>query len=82
MDNLTYIIYHKESGKVVARNLSELKTIELIHKMIEEGLVKDIELSDYILSSGNIDVLNLLVVIRKQGIFDFEHTWHTRGGIG
>lgn len=73
---LTYIIYHKESGKVVAQNLSELKTIELIHKMIQEGLVKDIELSDYILSSGSIDVLILLVDIRKQGIFDFEYTWH------
>ena len=75
---LTYIIYHKESGKVVAQNLSELKTIELIHKMIQERLVKDIELSDYILSSGSVDVLNLLVDIRKQGIFDFEHTWHVR----
>lgn len=75
---ITYIIYHKESGKVVAQNLSELNTIELIHKMIEEGLVKDIELSDYILSSGKIDVLNLLVVIRKQGVFDFEYTWHAK----
>lgn len=75
---LTYIIYHKESGKVVAQNLGELDTIELIHKMIQEELVKDIELSDYILSSGSIDVLNLLVDIRKQGIFDFEHTWHVR----
>lgn len=75
---LTYIIYHKDSGKVVAQNLSELKTIELIHKMIREGLVKDIELSDYILSSGSVDVLNLLVDIRKQGIFDFEYTWHVR----
>ncbi|XWX32920.1 hypothetical protein ARTTLWGJ_CDS0053 [Staphylococcus phage PG-2021_35] len=75
---LTYIIYHKESGKVVAQNLSELKTIELIHKMIQERLVKDIELSDYILSSGSVDVLNLLVDIRKQGIFDFEYTWHVR----
>lgn len=75
---LTYIIYHKESGKVVVQNLGELDTLELIHKMIQEGLVKDIELSDYLLSSGNIDVLNLLVDIRKQGIFDFKHTWHVR----
>ncbi|AIK69570.1 hypothetical protein [Staphylococcus phage SaGU1] len=75
---ITYIIYHKESGKVVAQDLSELETIELIYKMIEEGLVKDIELSNYRLFSGNIDILNLLVDIRKQGIFDFEHTWHTR----
>lgn len=75
---LTYIIYHKESGKVVAQNLSEWETLELIHKMIQEELVKDIKLSDYSLSSGNIDVLNLLVVIRKQGIFDFEYTWHVR----
>ncbi len=75
---LTYIIYHKESGKVVAQNLGEVDTIELIHKMIREELVKDIELSDYILSSGTIDVLNLLVAIRKQGIFDFEYTWHVR----
>lgn len=75
---LTYIIYHTETGKVVASGLGELDTIELIHKMIQEGLVKDIELSDYILSSGKIDVLNLLVVIRKQGIFDFEYTWHVR----
>ncbi|WID30777.1 hypothetical protein [Staphylococcus phage HMGUsa2] len=82
MDNLTYTIYHKESGKVVAKDLFEETLVHLINKMIEEGLVKDIELSDYSLSSGNIDVLNLLVGIRKQGIFDFEHTWHTRGGIG
>lgn len=73
---LTYIIYHKESGKVVALGLGELDTIELVHKMIQEGLVKDIELYDYILSSGTIDVLNLLVDIRKQGIFDFKHTWN------
>ncbi|UYE90403.1 hypothetical protein [Staphylococcus phage vB_SauM-V1SA09] len=82
MDNLTYTIYHKESGKVVAKDLFDASLVHLINKMIEEGLVKDIKLSDYSLSSGRIDVLNLLVVIRKQGIFDFEHTWHTRGGIG
>ncbi|AFV50800.1 hypothetical protein F867_gp056 [Staphylococcus phage JD007] len=77
MDTLTYTIIHKESDRVIANGLNETETINLVQKMINTNLVTGISLADYILlPSGGIDVLNLLVDIRKQGVFDFNHTWH------
>ncbi|MFP3005676.1 hypothetical protein [Staphylococcus aureus] len=51
--------------------------MNLVQRMINTNLVTDISLDDYIRRpSGDIDVLNLLVDIRRQGVFDFNHTWH------
>ncbi|UXE02416.1 hypothetical protein Biyabedamokiny2_00139 [Staphylococcus phage Biyabeda-mokiny_2] len=77
MDTLTYTIIHKESDRVIANGLNEKETISLIQRMINTNLVTGLTLTDYIRRpSGGLDVLNLLVDIRKQGVFDFNHTWH------
>ncbi|AJA42162.1 hypothetical protein [Staphylococcus phage phiIPLA-RODI] len=77
MDTLTYTIIHKESDRVISSGLNETETMNLVQRMINTNLVTDISLDDYIRRpSGDIDVLNLLVDIRRQGVFDFNHTWH------
>lgn len=72
----TYTVYHQESGKVVAKDLFEEILVYLINKMIEEDLVKGIELSDYSLSNGDIALLSLTKDIESQGVFIFKHKIH------
>ena len=72
----TYTVYHSESGKVVAKNLFEESLVLLINKMIEEDIVKDIELSDYIISNRDIALLSLIRDIESQGVFIFERKIH------
>lgn len=72
----TYTVYHQESGKVVAKNLFEASLVHLINKMIEKDLVKDIELSNYSLSNGDIAVLSLIRDIESQGVFLFKRKIH------
>ena len=72
----TYTVYHSESGKVVAKNLFEESLVLLINKMIEEDIVKDIELSDYIISNRDIALLSLIRDIESQGVFLFKRNIH------
>ena len=72
----TYTVYHSESGKVVAKNLFEESLVLLINKMIEEDIVKDIELSDYIISNRDIALLSLTKDIESQGVFIFKYKIH------
>ena len=72
----TYTVYHSESGKVVAKDLFEEVLIHLINKMIEKDIVKDIELSDYIISNGDIALLSLIKDIESQGVFLFKRKLH------
>lgn len=72
----TYTVYHSESGKVVAKDLFEASLVHLINKMIEEDIVKDIELSDYSISNGDIAVLSLTKGIELQGVFLFKRKIH------
>mgnify|MGYP005794839157 CR=1 FL=1 len=72
----TYTVYHQESGKVVAKNLFEASLVHLINKMIKEDIVKDIELSDYIISNGDIALLSLIKGIESQGVFLFKRKIH------
>ncbi|ARM69281.1 hypothetical protein [Staphylococcus phage Stab22] len=72
----TYTVYHQESGKVVAKDLFDASLVHLINKMIEEDLVKDIELSDYSISNGDIAVLSLIKAIESQGVFLFKRKIH------
>ena len=72
----TYTVYHQESGKVVAKNLFEASLVHLINKMIKEDIVKDIELSDYIISNGDIALLSLRKGIESQGVFLFKRKIH------
>lgn len=72
----TYTVYHQESGKVVAKDLFEEVLVHLINKMIEKGIVKDIELSDYIISNGDIALLSLISDIELQGVFIFKRKLH------
>lgn len=72
----TYTVYHSESGKVVAKNLFDTSLVHLINKMIEEDIVKDIELSDYIISNRDIALLSLTKDIESQGVFIFERSIH------
>ncbi|AZB49932.1 hypothetical protein [Staphylococcus phage 812h1] len=77
MDTLTYTIIHKESDRVIASGLNETETMNLVQRMINTNLVTDISLDDYRRRPhGKIDVVNLLVDIRRQGVFDFNHIWH------
>lgn len=77
MVTLTYTITHKESDKAIASGLDELEVMNLVQRMINTNLVTDISLYDYIhRPSGNMDILSLLIDIRKQGVFDFNHAWH------
>ncbi|WOZ17607.1 hypothetical protein [Staphylococcus phage vB_SauM-V1SA15] len=76
---ITYIIYHKESGKVVAQNLSEKDLLNLIGRMVYKKVVKDIFLPHYVKSQEPefiIDTDRLIEDIESQGVFYFEHTWH------
>lgn len=72
----TYTVYHSESGKVVAKDLFYASLVYLINKMIEEDIVKDIELSDYIISNRDIALLSLISDIESQGVFLFKHKIH------
>lgn len=72
----TYTVYHSESGKVVAKNLFDVSLVHLINKMIEEDIVKDIELSDYIISNRDIALLSLISDIESQGVFLFKRKIH------
>ena len=72
----TYTVYHQESGKVVAKDLFEEVLVHLINKMIEEDIVKDIELSDYIISNRDIALLSLISDIESQGVFLFKRSIH------
>ena len=72
----TYTVYHSESGKVVAKDLFEEVLIHLINKMIEKDIVKDIELSDYIISNRDIALLSLIKDIESQGVFLFKRKLH------
>ena len=72
----TYTVYHSESGKVVAKDLFEEVLVHLINKMIEEDIVKDIELSDYIISNRDIALLSLISDIESQGVFLFKRKIH------
>ena len=72
----TYTVYHQESGKVVAKDLFEASLVHLINKMWMEDLVKDIELSDYSISNGDIAVLSLIKAIESQGVFLFKRKIH------
>lgn len=72
----TYTVYHQESGKVVAKNLFEASLVHLINKMIKKDLVKDIELSDYSISNGDIAILSLTKAIESQGVFLFKRKLH------
>ena len=72
----TYTVYHCESGKVVAKNLFDASLVHLINKMIEEDIVKDIELSDYIISNRDIALLSLISDIESQGVFIFKRRIH------
>lgn len=73
---ITYTVYHTETGKVVAKNLFEASLVHLINKMIKEDIVKDIELSDYIISNGDIAILSLTKYIESQGVFIFQRKIH------
>ena len=72
----TYTVYHQGSGKVVAKDLFEASLVHLINKMIEEDIVKDIELSDYIISNRDIALLSLISDIESQGVFLFKRKIH------
>ena len=72
----TYTVYHSESGKVVAKDLFEASLVHLINKMKNEDIVKDIELSDYIISNGDIALLSLISDIESQGVFIFKRKLH------
>ena len=72
----TYTVYHSESGKVVAKDLFEASLVHLINKMIEKDIVKDIELSDYIISNRDIALLGLISDIESQGVFIFKRKLH------
>lgn len=72
----TYTVYHQESGKVVAKDLFEASLVHLINKMIEKDIVKDIELSDYRISNGDIALLSLIKGIESQGVFLFKRKIH------
>lgn len=72
----TYTVYHQETGKVVAKDLFEEVLVHLINKMIEEDIVKDIELSDYIISNRDIALLSLISDIESQGVFLFKRSIH------
>lgn len=72
----TYTVYHSESGKVVAKDLFDASLVHLINKMIKEDIVKDIELSDYIISNGDIALLSLIKGIESQGVFLFKRKLH------
>lgn len=72
----TYTVYHQESGKVVAKDLFEEILVYLINKMIEEDLVKGIELADYSISNGDIAILSLTKAIESQGVFLFKRKVH------
>ena len=72
----TYTVYHQESGKVVAKDLFEASLVHLINKMIEKDIVKDIELSDYSTSNGDIAILSLTKYIESQGVFIFKRKIH------
>ena len=72
----TYTVYHQGSGKVVAKDLFEASLVHLINKMIEKDIVKDIELSDYIISNRDIALLSLISDIESQGVFLFKRNIH------
>ncbi|WBF81694.1 HNH homing endonuclease [Staphylococcus virus vB_SurM-PSU5] len=73
----TYTVYHQESGKVVAKDLFEEILVYLINKMIEEDLVKDINLEYYMNTrSVVIDMIRLLDDIESQGVFLFKRKLH------
>ena len=73
----TYTVYHSESGKVVAKNLFDVSLVHLINKMIEEDIVKDINLEYYMNTRGVvIDMSRLLDDIESQGVFLFKRKIH------
>ena len=72
----TYTVYHCESGKIVAKDLFDASLVHLIDKMIKEDIVKDIELSDYIISNRDIALLSLISDIESQGVFIFKRKIH------
>ncbi|WPH66900.1 hypothetical protein CUBA_gp212 [Staphylococcus phage CUB-A] len=73
----TYTVYHSESGKVVAKDLFEEILVLLINKMIEEDIVKGINLEYYMNTRGVvIDMSRLLDDIESQGVFLFKRKIH------
>lgn len=73
----TYTVYHSESGKVVAKNLFDASLVHLINKMIEEDIVKDIKMTDYMDNPFvALDIDNMMRDIESQGVFIFERKIH------
>ena len=73
----TYTVYHSESGKVVAKDLFEEVLVHLINKMIEEDIVKDIKMTDYMDNPFiALDTDSMMMDIESQGVFIFERKIH------
>ncbi|WBF81119.1 hypothetical protein FMLHJGGC_00066 [Staphylococcus phage BSwM-KMM1] len=73
----TYTVYHQESGKVVAKDLFDASLVHLINKMIEEDIVKDIKMTDYMDNPFVVlDMSRLLDDIESQGVFLFKRKLH------
>ena len=73
----TYTVYHQESGKVVAKDLFDASLVHLINKMIEEDIVKDIKMTDYMNNPFvALDTDSMMMDIESQGVFIFERKIH------
>ena len=73
----TYTVYHCESGKVVAKNLFDTSLVHLINKMIEEDIVKDIKMTDYMDNPFiALDTDSMMMDIESQGVFLFKRNIH------
>lgn len=73
----TYTVYHQGSGKVVAKDLFDASLVHLIHKMIEEDIVKDIKMTDYMNNPFVVlDTDSLIKDIESQGVFLFKRKIH------
>ncbi|XWX31190.1 hypothetical protein WGPJNHAJ_CDS0143 [Staphylococcus phage PG-2021_19] len=73
----TYTVYHQESGKVVAKDLFDASLVHLINKMIEEDIVKDIKMIDYMNNPFVVlDTDSIIKDIESQGVFVFKRKLH------